>query len=148
MGDDADTVAAIFGQIAGAYYGIDEIPTEWLDTLSFKVLIESYCNDIYSLSNGNSVSTDNLFLRDTFARMESHFNDIYRRFSPGPKMYSSVNVYDEDVKSFKNNFIEAEKQDLRVANLLLAYDKLFAKNRKTIEQRTSRPKLAFGFAPK
>jgi len=29
LGDDADTTGAIYGQLAGAYYGLDEIPTEW-----------------------------------------------------------------------------------------------------------------------
>ena len=29
LGNDADTTGAIFGQIAGAYYGVDEIPPEW-----------------------------------------------------------------------------------------------------------------------
>ena len=33
LGDDADTTAAIVGQLAGAYYGIDGIPLEWLDKL-------------------------------------------------------------------------------------------------------------------
>jgi ADP-ribosyl-[dinitrogen reductase] hydrolase len=30
LGDDADTVAAVTGQIAGAFYGIDEIPVQWI----------------------------------------------------------------------------------------------------------------------
>ena len=29
LGDDADTAAAIYGQIAGAYYGVDGVPAEW-----------------------------------------------------------------------------------------------------------------------
>jgi ADP-ribosyl-[dinitrogen reductase] hydrolase len=29
LGDDADTVGAVAGQIAGAIYGVDEIPEEW-----------------------------------------------------------------------------------------------------------------------
>ena len=29
LGDDADTTAAIFGQIAGAYHGVDGIPPTW-----------------------------------------------------------------------------------------------------------------------
>lgn len=33
LGDDADTVAAVTGQIAGAFYGMSGIPTLWLDTL-------------------------------------------------------------------------------------------------------------------
>lgn len=34
LGDDADTTAAICGQIAGAYYGADGIPDVWLQRLS------------------------------------------------------------------------------------------------------------------
>ena len=33
LGDDADTTAAICGQMAGAYYGIDAIPQSWKDKL-------------------------------------------------------------------------------------------------------------------
>lgn len=29
LGDDADTVGAIYGQLAGAYYGLEAIPREW-----------------------------------------------------------------------------------------------------------------------
>lgn len=33
LGDDADTVAAVTGQIAGAFYGMGNIPITWLHTL-------------------------------------------------------------------------------------------------------------------
>lgn len=33
LGDDADTTAAITGQIAGAYYGVEAIPDAWLKRL-------------------------------------------------------------------------------------------------------------------
>ncbi len=33
LGDDADTTGAIFGQIAGAYWGMTGIPDEWLERL-------------------------------------------------------------------------------------------------------------------
>jgi ADP-ribosyl-[dinitrogen reductase] hydrolase len=33
LGDDADTTAAIVGQIAGAHYGVKAIPSEWLAKL-------------------------------------------------------------------------------------------------------------------
>lgn len=33
LGDDADTTAAICGQLAGAYYGLNAIPQAWLDVL-------------------------------------------------------------------------------------------------------------------
>ena len=35
-GDDSDTVAAIYGAIAGAYYGVDEIPEWYLDNINNK----------------------------------------------------------------------------------------------------------------
>ena len=31
---DADSLGAVIGQIAGAFYGIDGIPKEWIQTLS------------------------------------------------------------------------------------------------------------------
>jgi ADP-ribosyl-[dinitrogen reductase] hydrolase len=34
LGDDADTTAAITGQLAGAYYGETGIPQKWLDTVA------------------------------------------------------------------------------------------------------------------
>lgn len=36
LGDDADTTAAVAGSIAGAYYGIKSIPTEWLSCIARK----------------------------------------------------------------------------------------------------------------
>ena len=34
LGDDTDTTAAIYGQIAGACYGADDIPREWRERLA------------------------------------------------------------------------------------------------------------------
>lgn len=31
LGDDADTTGAIYGQLAGAYYGINAIPQDWIE---------------------------------------------------------------------------------------------------------------------
>ena len=39
LGDDADTTAAIYGQIAGAHYGIDGIPVEWRERVAMGELI-------------------------------------------------------------------------------------------------------------
>jgi ADP-ribosyl-[dinitrogen reductase] hydrolase len=35
LGDDADTTAAICGQLAGAYYGVNGIPAEWIRKLKY-----------------------------------------------------------------------------------------------------------------
>ncbi|MCB2385466.1 ADP-ribosylglycohydrolase family protein [Thalassolituus alkanivorans] len=36
IGNDADTTAAIAGQIAGAFYGLENIPSHWVDKLAMK----------------------------------------------------------------------------------------------------------------
>lgn len=43
LGGDTDTVAAIAGGLAGALYGLDAIPKEWLDTLLKRDYIEELC---------------------------------------------------------------------------------------------------------
>jgi len=39
LGDDADTTAAVYGQIAGAFYGEKGIPAAWLDKLAMRETI-------------------------------------------------------------------------------------------------------------
>lgn len=43
LGGDTDTIAAIAGGLAGALYGYDAIPKEWLDTLLRHDYIEQLC---------------------------------------------------------------------------------------------------------
>jgi ADP-ribosyl-[dinitrogen reductase] hydrolase len=41
LGDDADTTGAVYGQLAGAHYGEDEIPESWRARLAEFDLIAS-----------------------------------------------------------------------------------------------------------
>ena len=47
LGDDADTTAAIYGQIAGAHYGVESIPSEWRSKLIHVELITSMAESLY-----------------------------------------------------------------------------------------------------
>jgi len=51
LGDDADTTGAIYGQLAGAYYGVEAIPIEWRERLAKRELIESFANRLWHLAN-------------------------------------------------------------------------------------------------
>lgn len=53
LGDDADTTAAICGQIAGAFYGVKAIPAGWLNKLALRDEIESLALDIYQAKDKN-----------------------------------------------------------------------------------------------
>lgn len=44
LGEDTDTVAAISGGLAGALYGYDAIPKEWVGTLAKREYIEEMCD--------------------------------------------------------------------------------------------------------
>ncbi len=50
LGNDADTTAAIAGQVAGAFYGASGIPKEWLSKLHERAMIEGLANRLYELS--------------------------------------------------------------------------------------------------
>ena len=50
MGDDADSVGAVTGQLVGAKYGVDSIPEDWLDKLVDSEKIISIGEEIFSKS--------------------------------------------------------------------------------------------------
>ncbi|MFC3750238.1 ADP-ribosylglycohydrolase family protein [Paenibacillus sp. GCM10012306] len=47
LGDDADTTGAVYGQIAGAYYGLSGIPAAWRDKLAMREVITDYAERLY-----------------------------------------------------------------------------------------------------
>lgn len=51
LGDDADTTAAITGQIAGAYYGASAIRPDWVEKLSMREDIKEMANKLYERFN-------------------------------------------------------------------------------------------------
>jgi ADP-ribosyl-[dinitrogen reductase] hydrolase len=46
LGDDADTTAAVAGQIAGGFYGITDIPIEWLEKLTMREEISAMTDQL------------------------------------------------------------------------------------------------------
>ena len=46
-GDDADTTAAVYGQLAGAFYGERDIPDRWLSKLAHRSLVEDYAQRLF-----------------------------------------------------------------------------------------------------
>ena len=50
LGNDSDTVGAIYGQIGGAYYGLSGIPTGWIEKLTMRGYIETQAKKLLDLS--------------------------------------------------------------------------------------------------
>ncbi len=51
LGDDADTVGAIYGQIAGAYYGLEAIPEKWVAEVAKREDLLNTAEQILELSH-------------------------------------------------------------------------------------------------
>lgn len=49
LGDDADTTGAVYGQIAGAYYGASGIPECWRDILAMRDTIVEFATQLHQL---------------------------------------------------------------------------------------------------
>lgn len=50
LGDDADTTGAIYGQLAGAYYGEEGIPAPWRERLAMRPRIEELAAGLLALA--------------------------------------------------------------------------------------------------
>lgn len=50
LGDDADTTGAVYGQLAGAFYGEDGIPAGWRAKLAMRELIERRAGELLAMS--------------------------------------------------------------------------------------------------
>ena len=55
LGDDADTTGAVYGQLAGAYYGTGGIPEDWLTEIYWKDAIERLADSL--LDAGGSLGS-------------------------------------------------------------------------------------------
>lgn len=50
LGSDADTTGAVYGQIAGAFYGEQGIPKRWRQIIARRDLIESMADNLFELA--------------------------------------------------------------------------------------------------
>lgn len=50
LGEDADSVAAVAGQLAGAFYGVNSIPVNWLGLLAKKNKIQAMADRLYEIA--------------------------------------------------------------------------------------------------
>ncbi len=48
LGEDADTTAAVYGQLAGAFYGEAGIPERWRSRLAHRALIKAYADRLHA----------------------------------------------------------------------------------------------------
>lgn len=69
LGGDTDTNAAIYGQLAGAYYGLEAIPAKWLDELYMY-------DEMIELADRLAQERPSSILQTRFEEDEEHFVDL------------------------------------------------------------------------
>ena len=57
LGDDADTTGAIYGQLAGAFYGVEGIPERWLSTIAMRGGIERLASELLDFASAPRAAT-------------------------------------------------------------------------------------------
>ena len=113
LGDDADTVGAVYGMRAGAYYGVTAIPTEWRENCSFQGLVQTIVDEIRLQSQqltapaekkaapSNQPSLVYRKVLEVYTEMATFYSGtIKRRVLPCPKEYKSSQQFDEDITKF------------------------------------------------
>lgn len=50
LGNDADTTAAVYGQLAGAYYGLSGIPSRWREKLALRDTLTTFADGLFDLA--------------------------------------------------------------------------------------------------
>lgn len=84
LGGDADTVACIYGQLAGAYYGFDSLPPAWLERLWARPLIEAMAECLWLRTPAARAKFDQR--HSAYLAMEQAFRPFERCIQPGPRM--------------------------------------------------------------
>ena len=55
LGGDADTIGAIYGQLAGAYYGEASIPIKWMKKLAYFHVFYLFADELVSFYSGKPI---------------------------------------------------------------------------------------------
>ena len=113
LGDDADTVGAVYGMLAGAYYGLNAIPTEWRENCSFQGLAQTIADEILIQSQQLTATAETkaapsnhpslVYTRvlDVYNELAAFYSGtIKRRVLPCPKEYKTSQQFDEDITKF------------------------------------------------
>lgn len=165
LGGDADTTAAVYGQIAGAFYGVGGIDGSWREKIALSPYINSLADEIIRLSNAqlfpdepltknqivdlSALSAEFSACKQCFDIMETEFLLLRAKLTPGPKAYASLAAFDEDFAKFEQLYSstapECPQKSLLWADMK---NRVMMSYRDKLGLRLARPKLVLPFGKK
>lgn len=164
LGGDADTVGAIYGQLAGAYYGVTGIPEEWRAKCSLAPLIEVFALELCQLAERMPLpnledyySTDwskpyHALVKEKLSSaykglklcgydlLEKCNKEVVRKLNPCPKAYKMLADFDSEVASITGQYkaLPTECQDTVI---LADFQRRWHEGRKKLELRLNRGRI-------
>eukprot|EP01064_Diplonema_japonicum_P016009 TRINITY_DN2404_c0_g1_i1.p1 TRINITY_DN2404_c0_g1~~TRINITY_DN2404_c0_g1_i1.p1 ORF type:complete len:392 (+),score=56.62 TRINITY_DN2404_c0_g1_i1:47-1222(+) len=133
LGEDTDTIAAIYGMLAGAYYGVEKIPSDWIATVAHRTILEEISTGLHGFSESGEIPSASLmphavqireFERDTLA--------LVKRIRPGPRMFRSYEDYRSAVDGLKKTHGDADKTP---KSLFEDFVRVWERHDETMKQR-------------
>eukprot|EP01063_Lacrimia_lanifica_P004042 TRINITY_DN12264_c0_g1_i3.p1 TRINITY_DN12264_c0_g1~~TRINITY_DN12264_c0_g1_i3.p1 ORF type:complete len:530 (+),score=144.88 TRINITY_DN12264_c0_g1_i3:56-1591(+) len=106
LGEDTDTVAAIYGTLAGAYYGVHAIPPGWVEAVALRSLLEAYADGLLAFSRcfeapvTQPVPSEGLLaFAAALEELEGATQGLIRRVRAGPAMFRAWEEYEAALKA-------------------------------------------------
>lgn len=80
LGDDADTTGAIYGQLAGAFYGRSGVPHTWIQILAMKERIIELADACFDLESPDASATEGMVAFQVRAKLKVPLNQTSNCF--------------------------------------------------------------------
>lgn len=114
MSDEGLTYHTRLACVASAYYGVDGIPEHWRSKLALLPLLTVFADELYSLSTALASSAADtaaaseryVLLQKVYGYLENGWLAIQRKLLPGPRMYSSVQAFADDMSALRSGYDE------------------------------------------
>ena len=114
LGDDSDTVCAIYGQLAGCYYGLENIPEKLVKNCVYSKFILLISNELYRAPRAiGENSWAYTHVMKIFELLEKEYCKIEMKIDPSPNQFKKIEEFEECVENLKESFKNLKLEILR-----------------------------------
>ena len=126
LGEDADTTGAVYGQIAGAYYGAEDIPASWREKITFRDEIEGVASMLRGAVQQPDSDADVIVPDDaSIQTLLTHLDDLRRPVAELAEFHSSGDGSEDDPFTAFWSYspqVDAFQQDLNDLGFVYSFD--------------------------
>ena len=113
LGDDCDTVGAIYGQLAGCYYGLENIPNKLVNNCVFSKFIQLISEEILrapiKIGENSWVYISSMKI---FELLEVEYSKIDKKINPSPSQFKNIDQFKASTIEMKKEYNDFKKDIL------------------------------------